>query len=165
MALHRVFLSLGSNLGNREVQLDSAIEQLDQADITVKRRSSVYETAPRDVLDQPFFLNMVLECETRLFPAQLLKKLLKIERALGRQRGPTEIRRGPRLIDIDILLFDSAVIDTTDLTIPHPRMVERRFVLEPLLELEPKLKDPRSRRLLSDFLRGLSDQGVRRLKM
>jgi 2-amino-4-hydroxy-6-hydroxymethyldihydropteridine diphosphokinase len=139
-----VYLALGTNLGDREGNLERAIERLNEGRITVVRRSSIYETEPRDVMDQPWFLNMVVECETRFFPKQLMGKLLRIEKQMGRNRGGGVVLRGPRLIDIDVLLFRDAVMETTELTVPHPRMHERRFVLEPLLELAPDARDPRT---------------------
>lgn len=158
-----IYLSLGTNLGAREENLARAIELLDGNGITVVRRSSIYETAPRDVFDQPWFLNMVLECHTDLFPMQLISRALRIEKTIGRDRGPTAVRRGPRLIDIDVLLYRSHVIATPRLTVPHPRMFERRFVLEPLLELAPKIRDPRTKKPFADFLSAVQDQSVNKL--
>jgi 2-amino-4-hydroxy-6-hydroxymethyldihydropteridine diphosphokinase len=156
-----LYLSLGTNLGDRQANLDRAIALIQaQGGIAVVRRSSVYETQPRDVLDQPSFLNMVVECRTSILPMLLLKKLLRIEQMMGRNRGPAAIRRGPRLIDIDILLYNDAVIQTASLTVPHPSMCERRFVLEPLLELAPDIKHPRTAQPLSQFLRAVQDQPV-----
>lgn len=123
----------------------------------------MYETEPQDVADQPWFLNLVIACETRYFPMQLLTILQGIERELGRVRGPRVVRRGPRPIDIDILLFANALIDTPQLTIPHPRMLERRFVLEPLLEIAPGLKLPASSKPLKAYLPGLLSQKIRRI--
>lgn len=162
MASKLVYLSLGSNLGDREAYIDQALEALERQDIRVTARSSMYETEPQDVADQPWFLNLVVACETRYFPVQLLKILQGIERELGRVRGPGVVRRGPRPIDIDILLFASAMIDTPQLTIPHPRMLDRRFVLEPLLELAPDLKLPASTKPLKSYLPGLLRQRIRR---
>jgi 2-amino-4-hydroxy-6-hydroxymethyldihydropteridine diphosphokinase len=158
-----VYLSLGTNLGERESNLSQAIELIEDAGVSVVRRSSVYETKPRDVLDQPYFLNMVVECSTRLFPMQLLAKVLNIEKRMGRDRGPSAVRRGPRLIDIDILLYRNSVIETPKLAVPHARMFERRFVLEPLLELAPALRDPRTKRPLSEFMAGVRDQSLKKL--
>lgn len=153
-----VYLSLGTNLGDREANLTRAIELLKSDQIEVVKQSSIYETAPQDVVDQPWFLNMVVECQTRHFPLQLMNKLLRIERRMGRDRSAGAVRRGPRLIDIDILLYNNAVIRTDRLTVPHPRILERRFVLEPLLELAPELKDPRTRQPLSKALAAVRDQ-------
>ena len=129
-----VYLSLGSNLGDREANLREALNRLEPL-----RVSPIYETSPVDYQAQPFFLNLAAEIETDLMPLQLLSKTQKIERELGRVRG---IPKGPRIIDIDILLFDSRVMRTKRLEIPHPRMHERRFVLVPLADLAPKLPHP-----------------------
>ena len=140
MQAKKVYLSLGSNLGDRERNLERAIEALERENIRVKARSSIYETEPRDVTDQPWFLNMVVECETEYFPVQLLAVLQRVEREMGRvRRGSSP--RGPRLIDIDILLFGTVKMKTAKLELPHPRMLERRFVLEPLLQIAPGLRD------------------------
>lgn len=157
-----VYLSLGSNLGDRDLHLRSALACLEQEGIRVRRQSSVYETEPQDVLQQPWFLNMVVECETRLFPLQLLKVLQRIERKVGRVREGT-VRRGPRIVDIDILLFGHAVIDTLQLIIPHQRMTERRFVLEPLLEIAPEIRHPVTKRALRKHLDMLTGQKVRKV--
>ncbi len=112
---------------------------------------------------QPWFLNMVVECETPLFPLQLLKVLQRIEREVGRVREGVA-RKGPRVIDIDILLFGNAVMDTPQLTIPHLRMTERRFVLEPLLEIAPELRHPVTKQALRKSLNGLTGQQVRKVE-
>jgi 2-amino-4-hydroxy-6-hydroxymethyldihydropteridine diphosphokinase len=157
-----VYLSLGSNLGDRKLQLQRALAGLEQEQIRVRRQSSVYETEPQDISHQPWFLNMVVECETRLFPLQLLKVLQRIEREAGRVREGA-VRRGPRVIDMDILLFGHAVIDTPELTVPHPRMTERRFVLEPLVEIAPEIRHPVTQQALRKYLDHLTGQKVRKL--
>jgi len=154
----RAYLSLGSNLGNLEENLECALALLENEKIHVGERSSIYETEPQDVTNQPWFLNMAVACETRCFPLQLLTAVRDVERQMGRVR---RIRRGPRVIDIDILLFGSAVMDTPQLTLPHPRMLERRFVLEPLLEIAPDLVHPVTRRPLRDYLSGVKTQKLR----
>ncbi len=156
------YLSLGSNLGDRNHNLERALVLLSDRGVSITKQSSLYETAPRELVDQPWFLNIAIETETTLFPLQLLSAAQSIERELGRDRskGP---RFGPRSLDIDILLFGRAVIDGPDLTVPHPRMRERRFVLEPLLEIAPDLKDPVTGRAFRDFLPSLMDQEIRRL--
>jgi len=154
----RVYLSLGSNVGKLEENLQRALTLLENKKIHVVDRSSVYETEPQDVTDQPWFLNMAVACETRCFPLQLLTAVRNIERQMGRRRS---IRRGPRVIDIDILLFGNAVIDTPQLTVPHPRMLERRFVIEPLLEIAPDLVHPVTRRPLRDYLNRVKTQKLR----
>ena len=157
--MKRVYLALGSNLGNREQHLQACIDAINAPDLRVLRASGVYETAPRDFHDQPWFLNLVLECETSLFPLQLLKRLQKIEKQLGRERT---VNKGPRTIDIDILLFGSFVIDQPLLQVPHPRMTERRFVLEPLAELAPDLRHPLTRRTTRELLANTKDQALRK---
>ncbi|MGE5488583.1 MAG: 2-amino-4-hydroxy-6-hydroxymethyldihydropteridine diphosphokinase [bacterium] len=134
-----VYLSLGSNLGDRAEYLRRAIEALDQAGVRVLRVSRVRETEPVDVTDQPRFLNLVVEAETDLAPGELLARTQAIERELGRVRTRP---KGPRTIDIDILLYGSLVAETPELSVPHPRMAMRRFVLEPLAELAPDLRHP-----------------------
>jgi 2-amino-4-hydroxy-6-hydroxymethyldihydropteridine diphosphokinase len=157
-----VYLSLGSNVGDRGQNLQSALEELEREQIQVVKRSSLYETEPQDVTEQPWFLNMVAECETRLFPLQLLGAIERIERGLGRVRGAGAVRRGPRTIDIDILLYANVRIDSATLTIPHPRMFDRRFVLEPLLEVAPDLRHPQTKEPLSRYLKGLAGQKARK---
>jgi 2-amino-4-hydroxy-6-hydroxymethyldihydropteridine diphosphokinase len=157
--LKTVYLSLGSNLGNREGHLRQAIERLDRTGARVVRRSSIYETEPRDLREQPWFLNQVVESETALFPIQLLSAIQKIERELGRKRVTP---KGPRTIDIDILLYGNFTIRTNALEIPHPRMLERRFVLEPLAEIAPDLRHPVSRKTIRDLLASVAGQIVKR---
>lgn len=123
------------------------------------RASSIYETAPRDVEDQPWFLNQVIECETDLFPRQLLTRLQKIEKALGRKH---RIAKGPREIDLDILLFGDTVMKAPELEIPHPRLAERRFVLEPLAELAPEKRHPGTRRTVREMLAAVMNQVLRK---
>jgi 2-amino-4-hydroxy-6-hydroxymethyldihydropteridine diphosphokinase len=158
--LKLVYIALGSNLGDRAEYLRQAREQIDTPDLRSLRASSIYETAPRDVEDQPWFLNQVIECETDLFPRQLLVRLQKIERAMGRKR---RIAKGPREIDLDILLFGDAVVKAPELEVPHPRMAERRFVLEPLAELAPEKKHPGTRRTMREMLAGVANQAVKKL--
>ena len=155
--------SLGlQNMGERQENLELAIAALESEQIRVIARSSIYETEPQDVTDQPWFLNMVVQCETNCFPIQLLAVLRRIENGLGRVRTPTG-RRGPRLIDIDILLFGQVSMKTPHLTIPHPRMLDRRFVLEPLLKMDASLRQPGTKEMLFDRLRKLSGQRVKKL--
>jgi len=135
-----VYLGLGANLGDRAANLAAAIHMLaERPGVRVIRRSSLYETSPVGPDGQPDFLNSVLEAETTLGPLDLLASLKQIERALGRQPGP---RWGPRPIDLDILLFGERQISSPDLTVPHPRLWDRLFVLEPLAELAPDLPAP-----------------------
>jgi 2-amino-4-hydroxy-6-hydroxymethyldihydropteridine diphosphokinase len=162
MLTKRVFLALGSNLGDRERNLQGVVELLQAQSISIKSCSSLYETEPQDVNDQPWFLNMAIECETSFFPLQLLTILQQIERSLGRTRTGS-VPRGPRLIDIDILLFGKTRLTTPELTIPHPRMLRRRFVLEPLLEIAPDVRYPGTGERLSKRLAGLRGQTVKRI--
>ena len=155
-----VYIALGSNLGDRVENLLLARERIVSPHVRLARASSIYETAPREVLDQPWFLNQVVAAETTLFPRQLLARLLRIEQEMGRRRT---IDKGPRIIDLDILLFGDVVIHAAGLEIPHPRMAERRFVLEPLAELAPQLRPPRSRDTVREMLAHVMDQPVRRL--
>ena len=146
-----VYLALGSNLGDRQAYLKAAIGLLGQLG-TVLAISATYETEPVEAPSQPWFLNCVLALETELMPRQLLSATLGIERQLGRrrQKGPP---KGPRLIDIDILLFGNSRVDTPSLTIPHPGLHRRRFVLEPLAEIAPDVRHP----VLKQTIRELRD--------
>ena len=135
----RVFVGLGSNLGDRELNLRQALERLEE--VGPVRASSFRETDPVGVTDQPKFLNAAAELATDLPPRELLERLLEIERELGRDRA-TERRWGPRVIDLDLLLFGEEAIDEPGLTVPHPRLADRRFVLEPLCELNEDLALP-----------------------
>ena len=146
-----VYLSLGSNIGDRAANLSTAIDSL-RALGDVVAISSFYETEPVDFVRQAWFLNCVVALETEKLPKQLLAAVLRIEQRMGRKRVAA---KGPRLIDIDILLFGSAIIDTAQLTLPHPAMHQRRFVLEPLAEIAPDARHPvfkKSARELRDAL-------------
>jgi 2-amino-4-hydroxy-6-hydroxymethyldihydropteridine diphosphokinase len=134
-----VYFSLGSNLGDRAKNLHQAIVALREPGIKVTRISSTYETEPVDYLDQPWFLNIAVQAETELAPTALLETLRGIETKMGSKK---EIAKGPRLIDIDILLYAGDVINTPELQIPHPLMHLRRFVLEPLAEIAPDVRHP-----------------------
>jgi len=135
----KVYLSLGSNVGDRARNLQDAMAALRKAGIDVTRISSMYETEPVDYLDQPWFLNIALEAETELAAAALLRNLRGIEALMGSKKL---VSKGPRLIDLDILLYGGEVIDTAELQVPHPRMHLRRFVLEPLAEIAPNVRHP-----------------------
>ena len=158
MATERVYLSLGSNLGRREGNLEAAVQAMDGF-LADMRRSSIYETRPMYVEEQPKFLNMVVSGLCVLQPRELLERILALELQLGRDREHYT-PKGPRIIDVDILLFGRRIIDEEGLHVPHPRLKERQFALIPLLELEPDLKDPVSGLPLAESLRGLEDQGV-----
>lgn len=154
-----VYIGLGSNIGNRAGQLKEARRRLEECGIHIVRASSIYATAPRDFANQPWFLNQVVETNTEWLPRQLLARLLGIERAMGRRRG---ILKGPRIIDLDILIYGDATARAADLEIPHPRLAERRFVLEPLAELAADLRHPRSGLTIREMLAAVSGQPVRR---
>ncbi len=154
-----VYLGLGSNVGDSEALLQSAIDRLNGRDLKLLRVSSLYETEPIGLREQRWFLNLVAEFQTELFPKQLLQRIEKVERELGRKRT---VRNGPRTIDIDILLYGNAVVKTEALEIPHPRYRERRFTLAPLAELNPELRDPVTRRSMAEMLAALTDQAIRR---
>ncbi len=156
-----VYLSLGSNVGGRERSLQSAIDLLGISGLRILRSSSVYETEPLEFRAQGWFLNLVLEAESGLFPLQLLHTIQRVEKDLGRRRI---VAKGPRSIDIDILLLGKFVVETPDLVIPHPRMHERRFVLEPMAELAPEFRHPVLRRTMRDLLAATAGQVSRRVE-
>jgi len=135
---HTIFLALGTNLGDRPKNLETAISSLPPS-VIVQKRSSIYETPPWGFEDQPAFLNMVLQAETEFSPWKLLKYIKKLEGRMGRKRT---FRNGPRLIDIDILFYDQLETEQSGLVIPHPRIAERAFVLKPLAEIAPDLLHP-----------------------
>ena len=153
-----VYLSLGSNLGRRERNLSAAVKALVLI-LSEIRCSSIYETRPMYVAEQPKFLNMVVAGICALQPRELLRRILAIELQMGRDRDKYT-PKGPRIIDIDILLFGRRIVKQDELSIPHPRLKERQFALIPLLELEPDLRDPESGHPLAESLESLEDQGV-----
>jgi 2-amino-4-hydroxy-6-hydroxymethyldihydropteridine diphosphokinase len=158
-----IYLSLGSNVGDREANLRAAIAALPPAGVQVQHVSSIYETEPVDHLDQPWFLNCVVEAETELLPLALLQALRAIESQLGNQK---EFPKGPRKIDLDILLYGNETITTPELQVPHPRMLQRRFVLTPLDELAPNLKHPSWQATAAELLQRLEDPSeVRRVNL
>jgi len=143
----RAYVGLGSNLGEREATLWKALEGLGATEgIEVVAVSSFRETDPVGVVDQPRFVNGAAALETSLRPRELLERLLDVERSLGRDRAVEE-RWGPRTLDLDLLLYGGETIDEPGLEVPHPRLAERAFVLEPLLELDPDLRLPDGRPL------------------
>jgi len=150
----RVFLSLGSNLGDRVANVHKALEQLPGVGVEVTRISSFYKTEPVDFRPQAWFVNCVAEAETRLMPMQLLNAVKTVERALGRRSG---VAKRPRAIDIDILLYESVTVRSAALTIPHPRMAERRFVLLPLRELAGTVRHPVTKRTVHEMLADAGD--------
>ena len=153
------YLSLGSNVGNRELHLREATERLAAAGRVISS-SSNYETEPVEVTDQPWFLNCAIALETNQSPVELMQTALQIERGMGRVRDQ---KKGPRTIDIDILLFGDVIIDSPEVTIPHPAMQQRRFVLEPLAEIAPELGHPVLKKTIRELLEELpSGQEVRK---
>ncbi len=136
--MHSIYLGLGTNLGDRLGNLRQALSSL-APDIIVKEVSPVYETEPVGITDQPRFLNLAVRAETPLPPEEILHRIKQIEKDLGRAES---IKNGPRFIDMDILLYDDAVVDSPALTIPHPRMHERAFVLVPLADIAPSAAHP-----------------------
>jgi len=150
--MHKVvYLSLGSNLGDREANLRNAIERLRGIGNPIAI-SSFYETEPIDVVSQPWFLNCAVKLDTEKMPRQLITAILSLEQEMGRQRKQ---QKAPRTIDIDILLFGSSIIEIPSLTIPHPRMHERRFVLEPLAEIAPDARHPVFKRTIRELREAL----------
>jgi 2-amino-4-hydroxy-6-hydroxymethyldihydropteridine diphosphokinase len=152
-----VYLSLGSNVGDRQANLQQAIEQMGKIG-KVTKQSAFYETEPMEVADQPWFLNCAVELDTELMPKQFISAVLDIERAMGRKRSK---KKGPRTIDMDVLLFGKSIIEMKGLTVPHPAMHLRRFVLEPMVEIAPEVRHPifkRSMRELRDALPAGSGQ-------
>lgn len=157
--MKRIYLSLGSNIGNRAENLRLAVERLGGPDVRVLHCSRIYETEPVDYVEQAWFLNQVVEAETVLFPMQLLSRTGRVERELGRTR--TLVKKGPRTLDIDILFYAGVVMETPRLEIPHPRIAERRFVLAPLAELAPELRHPVTHRTVRQMLESAPAAAVR----
>jgi 2-amino-4-hydroxy-6-hydroxymethyldihydropteridine diphosphokinase len=147
-----VYLSLGSNLGNREGYLREAISRLRDLGV-IRQVSAFYETQPVEVrTEQPWFLNCALAMETELDPSAFLGRMLAVEQSMGRVRTEP---KGPRTIDIDILFFGNDVLDTPELTVPHPAMQQRRFVLQPLAEIAPAFMHPVLKRTVQELLDSL----------
>jgi 2-amino-4-hydroxy-6-hydroxymethyldihydropteridine diphosphokinase len=149
----KAFIGLGSNLGDREANIRQALQFLEQLpETTIVRGSSLYDTEPVGVSDQPNFLNGVVQIETHLAPRQLLWNLMLIERRLGRVRTQ---QWGPRVIDLDLLLYGEEVVDEDDLQVPHPLMTQRSFVMVPLVEIEPLLVHPVTNQTMLSILQRL----------
>lgn len=158
--MHIIHLALGTNLGNRTGNLRAAIESLPPS-VIVHQTSPIYETPPWGLTDQPAFLNMVLRGETHLAPLELLTHLKQLETELG--RTPT-VHWGPRLIDMDILFYDDLVLSTPGLTIPHPHLHERAFVLVPLMDIAPDLVHPVLGKSIKDLLADCDGSGIKRIE-
>ena len=158
--VNTVILSLGSNLGDRVRYLERALEQL-RRELKIERVSSIYETRPVGETDQPWFLNLVLYAFTQMDPSTLLWYIQAIEAALGRQRSGE--RFAPRTLDIDIVAFEDRVVEESDLEIPHPRLAERAFVLQPLAEIAPEWLHPVLNQTAAELLRELADDDAVRV--
>jgi 2-amino-4-hydroxy-6-hydroxymethyldihydropteridine diphosphokinase len=150
-----VYLSLGSNVGEREANMHKAIASLADSGVRVSKISSFYETEPVDLREQPWFLNCIVEGETGLSALELLRALREIESRMGSKKL---VAKGPRLIDMDILLYGSETIDTPELQVPHPRMLLRRFVLVPLAEIAPKFQHPSWTKTVSEVAAATTDR-------
>jgi 2-amino-4-hydroxy-6-hydroxymethyldihydropteridine diphosphokinase len=150
-----IYLSLGSNKGDRAQYFTRAMEALGACGVSVTRKSSLYETEPVETSSKSWFLNLVIEAETDLLPPQLMHTLLDIERALGRRR---RVPRGPRFIDIDILFYEDRLVSSEQLEIPHPRMAERRFVLVPFAEIAPEARHPVFKKTIAKLLEETPDR-------
>jgi len=154
----RVYIALGSNLGNREEYLRAGVRGLSERQVDITGTASVYSTAPRDVLDQPRFLNTAIEADTTLSPQELLAACLDIEKNNNRVRAAAT-DKGPRTLDIDIIFYGTEIIRTPSLTIPHPRFAVRRFVLAPLAEIAPNFVDPVGGKTIAELLAHCPDEG------
>lgn len=157
MSEKTVYLSLGSNMGDRAKNLRAAIAALADTGVRVTKISSLYETEPVDLREQPWFLNCVVEGQTEIPPQALLKKLREIETRMGSKKL---VAKGPRLMDMDILLYGDETIHTPELQVPHPRMHLRRFVLMPLAEIAPDVKHPSWNGTATEMLAQTADQSV-----
>lgn len=155
------YIALGSNLGDRAQILTAATDRLGRLG-RVTAKSSVFETEPVGYHDQPAFLNAVLALETKLEPVPLLHALLAIEREMGRDRSRS-VLHGPRTLDLDLLLMGDAVVAAEDLTLPHPALEQRRFVLAPLAEIAPDLRHPRINKTMAELLALVPDEGENRI--
>lgn len=148
-----VYIGIGSNLGDREENCLRAVKLLSEDGLIIRKQSSLYETEPWGLKDQPGFINMAIEAETGLEPLKLLELLKNIEKQMGRNES---VRWGPRVIDLDILFYNALVMDTPEFRIPHPLMHERDFVLRPLAEIAPEKEHPVLKKTVREMLSGLN---------
>jgi len=158
--VHTVYLALGTNLGDRQANLEAALDAL-SSQIRLLDESPIYQTAPWGYEDQPDFLNQVVRAETTLSPRDLLTFVKHVEEQVGREPS---FRYGPRKIDIDILFYEDWIVDEDDLIIPHPRLHQRAFVLVPLADLAPELCHPKLKRTVAEMLKEVDTTGVKRLR-
>jgi 2-amino-4-hydroxy-6-hydroxymethyldihydropteridine diphosphokinase len=153
---HTAYISAGANLGDKLANCRKGVQSLTQPiDIRLESQSKVYQTAPVDYTEQDWFINFVVKISTTLDPHALLRRIQHVQAQAGRVEDT--IRFGPRLLDLDILLFDSLILNSPDLIIPHPRMHKRRFVLVPMCDIDPSLLHPRLKQTMQSLLSGLDD--------
>ena len=152
--MFNAYIGIGSNLGNRTENCIAALDAISNF-IVIESVSSFYETDPKGVEDQPKFINAVAKVSTLLSPLNLLNSLKEVERQLGREKKE---RWGPRVIDLDLLLYEDFILDSQELTLPHKELHRRRFVLEPLYEIEPWLEHPVLKQTVSTILKNLEDE-------
>lgn len=144
---NRVYIGLGSNIGNRKKNLEIALKEIAKISV-IKNQSKIHETEPVEYKNQNKFLNIAIEIDTKLSPHELLKKLQEIEQKMGRTK---DVEKGPRVIDLDILLYNNEIINKPTLKIPHPSMHQRSFVLDPLSEIAPQIKHPALNKTINEL--------------
>ena len=154
-ARHTAYISVGSNLGDKLENCRLGIRRLDRDDVWLKAESRIYQTEPVDYTDQDWFINLAVKIETLLDPLRLLQRLQSIQRKAGRLQNA--IRFGPRVLDLDIIFYDAVVINSAQLVIPHPRMHKRRFVLQPLCDIDPAIMHPILKTDVRNLLDSLDD--------